>query len=46
MILAIQITIMFYLNKKITKAASDYPLLDCTDVSRLYGDNLQKFAVI
>ena len=46
LILLIQVTMMFYINKKIAKFANQYPLLDCKEVSGIFGDSLQKFAVL
>lgn len=46
LILTVQVAFMFLINKKSVQIQSRYPIVDCKDVKLIYGDNLEKFAVI
>ena len=37
---------MFAINKKSVQMQNKYPLTDCKDVTSVFGDDLQKFAII
>jgi hypothetical protein len=46
LILSIQFSVMFFINKKVVQVQNRYPIVDCTDVKKIYGDTLEKFAII
>ena len=46
LMLFLQVTFMFIINKKSVQMQSHYPLVDCNDVKSVFADDLQKFAVI
>jgi hypothetical protein len=45
-IFTVQVMLTFNINKKSADIQANYPITDCTDVNHLYGDTLEKFAMI
>ncbi|CDW91332.1 UNKNOWN [Stylonychia lemnae] len=46
LILLVQVSFMFLITKKNVQFQSKYPIVDCHDIKQVYGDNLQKFAIL
>lgn len=46
LMLALQVSFMFIINKKSVQMQSAYPLVDCKDITEVFSNDLQKFAVI
>ncbi len=45
-ILIVQMSFMFYMNKMSASYQAKYPIVDCNDVRDLYGEKLERFAVL
>jgi hypothetical protein len=46
LILLLQVTFMFIVNKKSVQMLSEYPLVDCSEIKEFYGPNLQRFGIL